>query len=120
MQTGNGEQLLALLSGSGDMSALNKILPQLLGGGNYGEILLNIVGSYFEGSPYGPLIKQYGKNFLDSEQGIMLTNGFSSVLENVAVSESGQRFVKLMPQLLAAKDLQTLLEVSACSINIFN
>jgi len=110
-KTGNGEQLLALLSGAGDMSALDKILPQLLGGGNYGEILLNIVGSYFEGSPYGPLIKQYGKNFLDSEQGIMLTNGFSSVLENVAVSESGQRFVKLMPQLLAAKDLQTLLEI---------
>merc|ERR1712055_102889 len=42
-KTGNGEQLLALLSGSGDMSALNNILPQLLGGGNYAEILLNLV-----------------------------------------------------------------------------
>jgi len=110
-KTGNGEQLLALLSGSGDMSALNNILPQLLGGGNYAEILLNLVGSYLEGSPYGPLIKQYGKNFLVSEQGVMLTQGFTTVLENVAVSESGQRFVKVMPQLLAAKDLQSILEI---------
>ena len=94
------------------MSALNNILPQLLGGGNYAEILLNLVGSYLEGSPYGPLIKQYGKNFLVSEQGVMLTQGFTTVLENVAVSESGQRFVKVMPQLLAAKDLQSILEVS--------
>ena len=94
------------------MSALNNILPQLLGGGNYADILLNMVGSYLEGSPYGPLIKQYGKNFFESEQGLMLIQGFSTVLVNVAESESGQRFVKLMPQLLAAKDLQILLEVS--------
>jgi len=110
-KTGNGEQLLSLLSGSGDMSALTTLLPQLLNGGNYGDILFNIVGSYFEGSPYGPLIKQYGKKFLESEQGVMLVDGFNTVLENVAVSESGQRFVKLMPQLLAAKDLQSLLEI---------
>ena len=93
------------------MSAMAGILPQLLGEGNYVDILFSVVGSYFEGSPYGPLIKQYGKKFLDSEQGVMLMGGFNNVLANVAVSESGQRFVKLMPQLMAAKDLQSILEV---------
>ena len=87
------------------------ILPQLLGDGNYMDILFNLVGNYFEGSPYGPLIKQYGKKFLESEQGVMVMNGFNNVLANVAVSESGQRFVKLMPQLMVTKDLQSLLEV---------
>jgi len=110
-KSGNGGQLLSLLNGSGDMSAMASILPQLLGDGNYVDILFSVVGSYFEGSPYGPLIKQYGKKFLDSEQGVMLMGGFNNVLANVAVSESGQRFVKLMPQLLAAKDLQSILEV---------
>ena len=111
MQSGNGAQLLSLLNGSGDISAMASILPQLLGDGNYMDILFNLVGNYFEGSPYGPLIKQYGKKFLESEQGVMVMNGFNNVLANVAVSESGQRFVKLMPQLMVTKDLQSLLEV---------
>jgi len=110
-KSGNGDQLLSLLSGAGDISALSSILPQLLGGSNYGDILMDVVGSYFEGSPYGPLIKQYAKKFMESEQGSMFMAGFNNVLETVAVSESGQRFVKLMPQLLAARDMQTILEV---------
>jgi len=110
-KSGNGAQLLSLLNGSGDLSAMASILPQLLGDGNYMDILFNLVGNYFEGSPYGPLIQQYGKKFLESEQGVMVMNGFNQLLSNVAVSESGQRFVKLMPQLMATKDLQSLLEV---------
>eukprot|EP00092_Neocalanus_flemingeri_P023421 GFUD01025393.1.p1 GENE.GFUD01025393.1~~GFUD01025393.1.p1 ORF type:complete len:575 (+),score=189.06 GFUD01025393.1:233-1957(+) len=111
-KSGNANQLLSLLSGSGgDLSTMTSLLPQLLGNGNYKSILSTVVGAYFEGSPYGPLIQQYGSRFLESEQGEMLADGFNSLLENVAVSESGQRFVKLMPQLMATKDLQSLLEV---------
>jgi len=103
-QSGNANQLLSLLSGSAD-------LPKLLSGGNLGSILSTVVGAYFQGSPYGPLIQQYGARFLESEQGVVMMDGFNSLLENVAVSESGQRLVKLMPQLLATKDIQSLLEI---------
>ena len=102
---------MSLLAGSGDLSSMANLLP-LLGGGNYKNILSSVVGAYFEGSPYGPLIQQYGARFLESEQGVVLVDGFNTLLENVAVSESGQRFAKLVPQLLVTKDLQSLLEVS--------
>jgi len=105
-QSGNANQLLSLLSGSGSTDYL-----KLLSGGNLGSILSTVVGAYFKGSPYGPLIQQYGARFLESEQGEMMTDGFNSMLENVAVSESGQRLAKLMPQLLATKDIQSLLEI---------
>jgi len=109
-KSGNANQLMSLLAGSGDLSSMANLLP-LLGGGNYKNILSSVVGAYFEGSPYGPLIQQYGARFLESEQGVVLVDGFNTLLENVAVSESGQRFAKLVPQLLVTKDLQSLLEV---------
>ena len=86
-------------------------LPDLLGGKNYGSMFLTVAEAYFEGSPYGPLIKQYGRRFLESEQGTMLSAGITILLEKIAVSESGQRLIKLTPEFLVANDMQSILEV---------
>lgn len=87
------------------------LLPDLLGGKNYGSMFLTVAEAYFEGSPYGPLIKQYGRKFLESEQGTMLSAGITILLEKIAVSESGQRLIKLTPEFLVANDMQSILEI---------
>jgi len=111
IKNGNMNQLVSLLGGSGDISAMTSLLPQLLNSGNFMNIISSVMGSYFEGSPYGPLIQQYATKFLESDQGVLVKEGFNTLLENLARSESGQRFMKLAPELLATKDLQSLLEV---------
>jgi len=111
IKNGNMNQLVSLLGGSGDISAMTSLLPELLNSGNFMNIISSVMGSYFEGSPYGPLIQQYVTKFLESEQGALVKEGFNNLLENVAASESGQRFMNLAPELLATKDLQSLLEV---------
>jgi len=111
IKNGNMNQLVSLLGGSGDISAMTSLLPQLLNSGNFMNIISSVMGSYFEGSPYGPLIQQYATKFLESDQGALVKEGFNTLLENLARSESGQRFMKLAPELLATKDLQSLLEV---------
>ena len=62
-KSSNPMELMSIMNG--DMSKLSKVLgnTDLLG------ILQTVISSYFESSPYGPLISQYGNMFLQSEQG---------------------------------------------------
>jgi len=106
-KVGDADKLFTNLQKTG----LANIFPDLLSSGNYVDLFFSIIDAYFEGSPYGPLIKQYGQQFLASEQGKILLAGVNNVLINVAGSESGQRFIKLMPQFLATRDLQSFLEI---------
>ena len=98
-------ELLSLMNG--DVSAISNVLGDL----NYLEIIQKVLEAYMEGSPYGPMIKQYLNMFLQSEQGKMVTEGAQSFMESVALSESGQRLLKLAPQLMASRDLSSLTEV---------
>ena len=98
-------ELLSLMNG--DISAISKVLGDV----NYLDILQKVLGAYMEGSPYGPMMKQYLNMFLQSEQGKMVTEGAQSFMESVALSESGQRLLKLAPQLMASRDISSLTEV---------
>ena len=98
-------ELLSLMNG--DISAISKVLGDV----NYLDILQKVLGAYMEGSPYGPMMKQYLNMFLQSEQGKMVTEGAGTFMESVALSESGQRLLRLAPQLMAVKDLASLTEV---------
>ena len=98
-------ELLSLMNG--DISAISKVLGDV----NYLDILQKVLGAYMEGSPYGPMMKQYLNMFLQSEQGKMVTEGAGTFMESVAESESGQRLLRLAPQLMAAEDLASLTEV---------
>merc|ERR1712241_728699 len=69
------------------------------------------VNSYFSSSPYGPIIQQYATMFLESEQGRDMMDSGSDFMASVAKSESGRRVLALAPQLLAAKDTQTMMEI---------
>merc|ERR550539_2085602 len=101
----NPMELLSLMNG--DVSSLASVLGDV----NYLEIIQQVLGAYMDGSPYGPMMKQYLNMFLDSEQGKMVTDGAKTFMENVAVSESGQRLLRLAPQLMAVKDFASLTQI---------
>merc|ERR1712183_694001 len=101
----NPMELLSLMNG--DVSSIANVL----GGVNYLEIIQQVLGAYMEGSPYGPMMKQYLNMFLESEHGKMVTGGAKTFMENVAVSESGQRLLRLAPQLMAVKDFASLTQI---------
>merc|ERR1719400_458224 len=101
----NPMELLSLMNG--DVSSLANVLGDV----NYLEIIQQVLGAYMDGSPYGPMMKQYLNMFLESEQGKMVTEGAKTFMENVAVSESGQRLLRLAPQLMAVKDLASLTQI---------
>merc|ERR1712183_856235 len=58
----NPMELLSLMNG--DVSSLANVLGDV----NYLEIIQQLLGSYMEDSPYGPMMKQYLNMFLQSEQ----------------------------------------------------
>jgi len=101
----NPMELLSLMNG--DVSAISNVLGDL----NYLEIIQKVLEAYLEGSPYGPVIKQYLNMFLQSEQGKMLTEGAQTFMGSVALSESGQRILRLAPQLMAVKDFASLTQI---------
>merc|ERR1719229_740980 len=49
--------------------------------------------------------------FLESDQGRDMMDSGSNFMASVAESESGRRVLALAPQLLAAKDTQTMMEI---------
>ena len=104
-KSSNPMELMSVMNG--DMSQLSKILgnTDLLG------ILKTVFNSYFESSPYGPLIQQYGNMLLESEQGKVMMEGGKDLFSSIAESNSGQRLLKLAPQLLTSRDMQTVMEV---------
>jgi len=101
----NPAELLSLMNG--DLSALSNILgsTDLLG------ILKTVIDSFFSSSPYGPIIQQYAGKFLESEQGRELIEGAKEMMAGLAESTSGQRMLKLAPQLMGVKDMQSLMEI---------
>ena len=99
-------ELLSLMNG--DVSSIANVLGDV----NYLEIIQQVLGAYMDGSPYGPMMKQYLNMFLESEHGKMVTDGAKTFMENVAVSESGQRLLRLAPQLMTVKDFASLTQVS--------
>jgi len=105
MKNKNPMELLSLMNG--DISSLSKVLGDV----NYLEILQKVLEAYMDGSPYGPMMKQYLNMFLESEQGKTVTEGAGTFMESVALSESGQRLLKLAPQLMAVRDLSSLTEI---------
>jgi len=111
LKGGNGAQLMSLLSGEADMSSMLTLLPQLIEQGNYKDLLVKMAGSYLGSSPYGAIIKQYGSSFFESEQGSKFVDGFYSALETFVKSESWKRLTSLVPQLMAAKDMESMLNV---------
>ena len=98
-------ELLSLMNG--DVSSLASVLGDV----NYLEIIQQVLGAYMEESPYGPMMKQYLNMFLQSDQGKMVTDGAKTFMANVAVSESGQRLLKLAPQIMAVKDFASLTQI---------
>merc|ERR1719219_3333358 len=101
----NPMELLSLMNG--DVSSIANVLGDV----NYLEIIQQVLGAYMDGSPYGPMMKQYLNMFLESEHGKMVTEGVKTFMENVAVSESGQRLLRLAPQLMAVKDFASLTQI---------
>jgi len=101
----NPTELLSLMNG--DLSSLSNILgsTDLLG------ILKTVIDSYFSSSPYGPIIQQYAGKFLESDQGRELMEGAKELMAGVAESNSGQRLLRLAPQLMGLKDMQSLMEI---------
>lgn len=99
---------------NGDLSSLSNILgsTDLLG------ILKTVIDSYFSSSPYGPIIQQYAGKFLESDQGRELLEGGKELLAGLAESTSGQRLLKLAPQLMGVRDIQSLMEVCQSSVSV--
>jgi len=106
---GNAAQMMKMLSGEADMASMLSMLPQLMEGGNIKELLMKLAGSYLDTTPYGPLIQQYARQAMDSEQGAMFLNGVYDAFENFMKSDNGVRFVNLVPKLLVAKDTDSIL-----------
>ena len=98
-------ELLSLMNG--DVSSLARVLSDV----NYLEIIQQVLGAYMEDSPYGPMMKQYLNMFLQSEQGKMVMDGAKIIMGNMAASESGQRLLRLAPQMMAVKDFASLTQV---------
>jgi len=101
----NPMELMSLMNG--DMSMLSNVLGSmdLIG------ILQKMMETYFATSPYGPIIKQYMNMFLESEQGKSVIENLKLFMGTIAESNSGQRILKLAPQLMAVKDIQSLMEI---------
>jgi len=101
----NPAELLSLMNG--DLSALSNILgsTDLLG------ILKTVIDSFFSSSPYGPIIQQYAGKFLESDQGRELLEGAKEMMAGLAESTSGQRLLRLAPQLMGVRDMQSLMEI---------
>ena len=99
---------------NGDLSALSNILgsTDLLG------ILKTVIDSFFSSSPYGPIIQQYAGKFLESDQGRELLEGAKEMMAGLAESTSGQRLLRLAPQLMGVRDMQSLMEVSRLIFSI--
>merc|ERR1712128_128177 len=83
----------------------------LLKQGNVKDLLMKMIGSYIGNTPYGAIIQQYGSTFLESEQGSKFVDGFYSAFETFVKSESWKRLTTLVPRLMAAKDMETMLNV---------
>jgi len=111
LKGGNGAEMMKMMSGEADMSSMLTLLPQLMQQGNVKDLLMKMIGSYIGNTPYGALIQQYGSTFLDSEQGSKFVDGFYSAFETFVKSESWKRLTTLVPQLMAAKDMETMLDV---------
>jgi len=111
LKGGNGAQLMSILSGEADMSSILSLLPQLIEQGNYKDLLTKMARTYLGNTPYGAIIQQYGSTFLESDQGSKLIDGFYSELEKFVKSESWKRLTSLVPQIMAANDMETLLNV---------
>jgi len=109
MKGGNAGQMMKVLSGEADMASMLTMLPQLLEGGNMKELLFKMAGPYLDSSPYGSLIRMYGQQAMDSEQGSAFLDGSWTAVESFLKSDNGKRFMKLIPQLMAAKDMDATL-----------
>merc|ERR1712045_221033 len=99
----NPAELMSVMNG--DVSAISN----LLGGTDLLGILKTVIDSYFSSSPYGPIIQQYAGKFLESDQGRELMEGAKELMAGVAESNSGQRLLRLAPQLMGLKDMQSLM-----------
>merc|ERR1712106_830165 len=111
LKGGNGAEMMKMMSGEADMSSMLTLLPQLMQQGNVKDLLMKMIGSYIGNTPYGAIIQQYGSTFLESEQGSKFVDGFYSAFETFVKSESWKRLTTLVPQLMAAKDMETMLNV---------
>jgi len=101
--------MMKMLNGEMDMASMLGMLPQLLEGGNVKDLLLKFAGSYLDSSPYGPMIQMYGKQAMDSPQAKAFLDGAWDYTEAFVKTENGRRFLKLVPQLVAAKDFDAML-----------
>lgn len=111
LKGGNGAEMMKMMSGEADMSSMLTLLPQLMQQGNVKDLLMKMIGSYIGNTPYGAIIQQYGSTFLESEQGSKFVDGFYTTFETFVKSESWKRLTTLVPQLMAAKDMETMLNV---------
>jgi len=111
LKGGNGAEMMKMMSGEADMSSMLTLLPQLMQQGNVKDLLMKMIGSYIGNTPYGAIIQQYGSTLLESEQGSKFVDGFYSAFETFVKSESWKRLTTLVPQLMAAKDMETMLNV---------
>lgn len=111
LKGGNGAEMMKMMSGEADMSSMLTLLPQLMQQGNVKDLLMKMVGTYLGNTPYGAIIQQYGSSFLESEQGSKFVDGFYSAFETFVKSESWKRLTALVPQLMAAKDMEAMLNV---------
>jgi len=111
LKGGNAGQMMDLLSGKADIASMFSLLPSLIENGNYKDLLNKVLGSYLEGTPYGPMIQQYAGSMLESEQGQAVIEGLYSTLEKFVKSESGRRLTTVLPKLFAAKDMESMLEI---------
>jgi len=109
LKGGNAGQMMKMLNGEMDMASMLGMLPQLLEGGNVKDLLLKFAGSYLDSSPYGPMIQMYGKQAMDSPQAKAFLDGAWDYTEAFVKTENGRRFLKLVPQLVAAKDFDAML-----------
>lgn len=109
LKGGNAGQMMKMLNGDMDMASMLAMLPQLLEGGNVKELLLKFAGSYLDSSPYGPMIQLYGQQALDSPQARAFLDTAWEYSEAFIKTERGRRFLKLVPQLVAAKDFDAML-----------
>lgn len=111
LKGGNGAQMMKMMSGEADMSSMLTLLPQLMEQGNVKDLLMKMIGSYIGNTPYGAIIQQYGSSFFESEQGSKFVDGIYSTFEQFVKSESWKRLTTLVPQLMAAKDMEAMLNV---------
>jgi len=111
MKGGNADQIMKLMSGEADFTSMLTLLPQLMESGNLKDIFMKMAGGYLENTPYGPLVMMYGRQAMESEQGSTFINGAYTAFESFIKSDSGVRFTKLVPELVAAKNIDETLKI---------